>query len=141
MSQITNMHRISLLIGVALALMVGCGTANEEASFNADTRKHASNWLPARHTGAATADIASCRSCHGNDLLGGISGVTCTSCHIGGTNSAHPTAWAGNLKLHGPYVYANGGIPDGLQSCQNIYCHGAGLRGVPDSGPACSSCH
>ncbi len=136
MPQITIRHRITLVMALAsLAILAGCGTPNEEAPFNVDTQKHASDWLPARHVGYATTDIASCRSCHGQDLLGGISGSTCTSCHIGGPISAHPATWV-DLTFHGPYVSQNGAA-----SCRNIYCHGAELEGINLSGPACSTCH
>jgi len=138
MSQIMTIGRFGFLLLIGLALLAGCGsTPNDKAPFSADTGKHAAGWLPAQHSTSATASTASCKECHGEDLTGGISGVSCTTCHIGGPTSAHPTDWGTSiLTKHGPYVVANTSA-----SCQNVYCHGANREGVANSGPACSSCH
>jgi hypothetical protein len=172
--------------------MAGCGTPNDQATFDADAGRHSADWLPEKHKSAYAANSSSCAECHGATYDGGVSGVacnhchlggpgsihplawgqaaalnhapyvrssgdaacanvlchgptlagvagggsSCTSCHIGGTNNAHPAAWADDSSLHGTYVYLNGS-----SSCQNVYCHGASLGGVSGSGPACSSCH
>jgi len=74
--------------------------------------------------------------CHGT-LLTGVdqSGPSCTSCHLGGIGSSHPTDWATPIALnHASYVEANG-----TSSCANAACHGTDLLG--NTGPSCSSCH
>lgn len=139
MSPITTIGRYFLLMLIGLFVQAGCGTSNDNASFSADTQKHAAGWLPANHMVAAQADITTCKECHGDDLLGGISHVTCVSCHLGGPTSIHPADWAGAaiLTKHGPYVVANDVV-----ACRNIYCHGFSLEGVMDSGPKCNgTCH
>ena len=77
-------------------------------------------------------------NCHGTDLSGVEgSGPSCSSCHLGGPDSAHPRDW-GDLAYyrHSVYVAANG-----TAACSNGDCHGQSLGGVNGSGPSCSSCH
>jgi hypothetical protein len=95
-----------------------------------------SDWLPGEHMTAAKADITVCTECHGEDLAGGISRISCTSCHLGSPTSVHPTDWVPLFRTHGPYVAANG-----TAACANQYCHGTTLAGVPGSGPSCTTCH
>ena len=81
--------------------------------------------------------MQSCEECHGGDLSGGVSGVSCSSCHLGGPGSTHPQAWGQLVAInHGPYVDTNGNT-----ACANAACHGADLNGIAQSGPSCSSCH
>ena len=76
-------------------------------------------------------------SCHGASLDGVAgSGPSCTSCHLGGVNSIHPTAWDADITLHKNYVAAGGS-----SSCANAVCHGPQLQGVYLSGPSCATCH
>jgi hypothetical protein len=63
------------------------------------------------------ANPEECKKCHGQDLQGGISGVSCSKCHPG---YPHPTGWAQPLQ-HGSIYGAN------PQYCQK--CHGADYRG------------
>ena len=134
MSQIMTIGRVSFLLLISLAVFAGCGsTPNDKAT----AVPHAAGWLPADHSVKAKADNTSCQECHGADLSGGISGISCTGCHMGGPTSVHPADWAASiLTTHGKYVVSNGS-----SSCGNIYCHGSSLQGVTNSGPSCSSCH
>jgi hypothetical protein len=76
-------------------------------------------------------------NCHGTALLGGVTGPSCSSCHIGGPTSFHPLDWAGSISTkHGEYVDING-----TQSCANVYCHGADLLGIVNISPPCNACH
>jgi hypothetical protein len=125
-----------LCLFVLLALIAGCSERNDKSPINPDTGRHVENWLPAAHMEAAKSDLGSCSSCHGDDLKGGISGVSCTSCHLGSPTSVHPTNWAPVYADHGPYVDAHS-----TSACANQYCHGLRLTGVTDSGPSCTSCH
>lgn len=76
-------------------------------------------------------------NCHGANLLGGVTGPSCSSCHIGGPTSSHPSDWAGSISTkHGEYVNVNG-----TQSCANVYCHGADLLGIVNISPPCNVCH
>jgi predicted CxxxxCH...CXXCH cytochrome family protein len=118
------------------ASFIGCSDPNAQSPINSDTGSHAANWLPAAHMAAATSDLDSCSTCHGADFNGGISGVSCTSCHLGSSTSVHPATWVPVYSTHGPYATANG-----TNACSNQYCHGPSLTGVPNSGPSCTSCH
>ena len=98
---------------------------------------HASGWLPGGHKPEANLNPNACADCHGNDFLGGTTGVACTKCHLGNQASVHPLLW-GNFAyaLHGRYSALNGNT-----SCANVNCHGSNLSGVPGSGPSCTQCH
>ncbi len=77
-------------------------------------------------------------SCHGTSLTGvDQSGPSCTSCHLGGVDSVHPTDWGTAIdQNHGPYVQSNG-----TSACANAACHGGALSGGTGGGPSCTSCH
>ena len=123
----------ALLISALLAS--GCGSSTPNAKPANDHQ--AAGWLPAGHMNAAKADQKSCTECHGSDLSGGIAGVSCTQCHLGGVNSVHPVDWGSNIiNLHQDYATVNG-----TSSCANAFCHGTDLRGVVNSGPSCETCH
>ncbi len=116
--------------------VMSCSSGNDKSPVSPDTGTHPAGWLPVAHSQAAASDLTSCKSCHGNDLAGGIAGVSCTSCHLGSPTSVHPTDWAPVYAAHGPYVDAKG-----TTACSNQYCHGTGLTGVAGSGPSCTACH
>jgi hypothetical protein len=126
----------AVVVLISFSILCGCSSQNPESIFNSDTGKHPNDWLPGGHMTAARTNIASCNECHGADLAGGISHVSCTSCHLGGPTSIHPADWVPLLTKHGPYAEANG-----TASCANQWCHGPQLSGVAGSGPACTSCH
>jgi hypothetical protein len=129
-----------LLAGLLFISGCSSSTPNAQTNFNVHTGQHAAGWLPAGHMVAASgsgATVGSSRTdCHGADLSGGISGVSCTSCHLGGPTAIHPASWTLIYKDHGPYVDSNG-----TGACSNQYCHGSNLQGVQDSGPPCTKCH
>ena len=137
MSQITILSRSVLLIAFALFLVSGCGTANDQATFDTDGEGHPAGWLPAGHMTAARADMNTCGSCHGADFSGGIARVSCSSCHMGGASSVHPLDWQISANINHRWTAFN----SGTTSCANAYCHGSDLAGGPESGPACDSCH
>jgi len=87
---------------------------------------------------AAQENQSACTECHGQYYDGGISGVSCTSCHLGGPSSKHPVDWflPQLWKKHAGYATANGNT-----ACANAVCHGSTLSGVANSGPSCTSCH
>lgn len=125
----------ALLLAMALS---ACGDRNTQAGLNPSSGKHEANWLPALHKNTAKANISECTGCHGEDLQGGISKVSCTRCHLGNGLSIHPVLW-GNFAyaFHAGYVNTNGNA-----SCAVASCHGANLLGVANSGPSCAiNCH
>ncbi|MDA8099033.1 MAG: hypothetical protein M0042_05350 [Nitrospiraceae bacterium] len=136
MPQITRSALLTMLLCAGLLAVIGCGTANDKATFDSD-KGHETGWLPAKHAEAAKADYAACAECHGEQYDGGQSKVSCTACHLGGPTSAHPEDWTGNAaQNHAPYAKENG-----IASCAAQYCHGTQYEGVAESGPACISCH
>lgn len=146
-------HAIVFIISAALLFTAGCSdTRKTSVPFNSTTGKHSSaDWVLAGHSSAArsmdpgavnsqttvsTLDASGCKSCHGDDLRGGISGVSCTHCHLGGPTHIHPEAWNPAYRDHKEHVVA-----EGNSACSNQHCHGSSLEGVGSSGPSCSSCH
>ena len=88
----------------------------------------------------AAIDASPCRDCHGADLDGGISGISCFSCHSdleGGIG--HSSFWASSkddpVHFHGRYG------KDFVEAC--AACHGVDLNGGVKVviAPACSDCH
>lgn len=61
-----------------------------------DANAHGADWVdaskPGFHAFSANGGLASCQSCHGQDLSGGSSGVSCASCHDVGL-PAGVTSW------------------------------------------------
>ncbi len=134
--------KVILLMALALMglVVIACGDTNVQSSLDTSTGQHPQNWIVSHRTAYfSTAD--QCRECHGADLHGGISKVSCFSasfdgfsCHLGGP-SPHGLPFA-NPSQHGSSAKAD------LSSCQQ--CHGqpgtinfnGGLSSV-----ACSACH
>jgi hypothetical protein len=88
--------------------------------------------------------------CHGTALNGvAASGPSCSSCHIGGNLSVHPSPLAtwvppGIPGITVPPAGAHGAYVKQFSStaaCQNAACHGKDLKGVNQSGLSCQSCH
>jgi hypothetical protein len=145
MSQIMTRAWIGIAI-ISLAVMLpACGTStvNSDNVFNNEEKSHGAaaesveGGEIAWHVTAANANVNSCKECHGQDLLGGISQVSCSQCHLGGANSVHPVDW-GTLTMTKHAIYV---VNSGNTSCANAWCHGTTLTGVAGSGPSCSSCH
>lgn len=136
MSQIKPSY---LLLSLALTLALGgCGDTNSKAVFSPDSG-HSPNWSTT-HSSSAKADIETCFDCHGENLTGGISKVSCTQCHPSGPTSKHPVLWGDYTYVrHSGYVASNG---KGDTGCAVASCHGTSLEGVAGSGPACATaCH
>lgn len=78
-------------------------------------------------------DTKQCQACHGADLQGGISGVSCNSCHA---NYPHPVGWK-NPAEHG--IVALG---VGKKNCAMAGCHGVNFEGnLSRNIPSCFQCH
>ena len=125
----------------------GCSGANDNAVILDSSGKHPVGWVVAANGGGHPAAHLSapgkCTECHGNDLKGGISKVSCFSadrngmtCHAQGP-SGHPAGW-GLGSAHGAHAKAAAVGSDGLAFCKN--CHGADYRGGT-AGVSCFSCH
>ena len=147
MSPITKSGICAVLAFSIVLLAAGCGDPRSSV-FDPDRGRHKTAWLPGEHSLAVTVGTTSvgapvysteqCVECHGADLSGGISGVSCTTCHLGGPTAVHPSTWDPLYLTHGPSVST--GVT-GIALCANQYCHGTSLQGVTNSGPSCTSCH
>ena len=77
MSSIKPSH---LLIVAAVAFALGgCGSTNDRAV----TSEHPADWATT-HKNTASKNIEACVECHGANLDGGISNVSCVKCHPNG---------------------------------------------------------
>ncbi|TWJ13889.1 CxxxxCH/CxxCH domain-containing protein [Geobacter argillaceus] len=143
------MKRFVKLFSVAAvtAVLWGCSTANDSATIN-EAGKHPAGWADVNtggnHPGVYLASPGQCFVCHGNDLKGGISAVSCFSasfngitCHPRGP-SAHPTGFADPAN-HGARAKAALGGMNGFAFCQK--CHGTAFNGgTTPAGITSSSC-
>lgn len=134
MSQI--MRGVSLCLFVGVLALTGCGEYRESIEINSASGTHPQGWDIA-HPAAARAELDGCRSCHGERLDGGISGRSCSVCHLGSGTSIHPDAWGDyTYARHKGYVAANGTV-----RCATALCHGTSLAGS-GSAPSCATaCH
>jgi len=146
MSQIKGKLFFSWMLAVAVSLIMssGCSDVNKKSVFDADSGNHPDNWVSA-HPASYGADPTVCAECHGSDLHGGTSGVSCfsasfdgTSCHANGP-VGHPSGWS-SPDSHGASAKAapNAGTTSGFSTCQ--LCHGANFQGGSTS-TSCFSCH
>lgn len=129
------------------AAMSNCSTVNPDSpfSFIDETGRHPDGWVSA-HGPWAAPDGNRCTDCHGSDLTGGVSGVSCStdsyngeSCHSAGP-AFHPSDWldsslTGN-DWHGD-AYINGLMINGLDC---VDCHAPPPLDDPSEGK-CIICH
>ncbi len=122
-----------VILAVALFSITGCSKANDQSLINPDTGTHSANWY-IDHRAAFLADPTACTDCHGSDLHGGISRVSCFSasfnglaCHAMGP-SGHPAGWA-SPDSHGASAksFPNSAQTTGFSTCQ--ICHGSDFTG------------
>lgn len=115
-----------------------------------------------QHGQSYMADKTSCLQCHGLDLKGGNSKVSCTSCH----NYPHEASWAvpqqhgtyylgletakkeSCMKCHSPTVESAQSTRKSItcSGCHSLYPHGVDYinthaENKPDSGSSCTVCH
>jgi len=133
--------RKTLIVLLPVALLAfGCSKKNENVLLH-PSEGHNESWLT-EHGGASQQ--SDCSECHGEDLTGGISLVSCfassidgTRCHGSGPGTRHPQGWA-SPSFHGPPTKAAPGPNTGFESCQS--CHGEDYSGgIVDL--ACQVCH
>lgn len=142
------------IILLCIVTLWGCGKGNSGAPAAIDpaTKKHViSGWptpdaitgLPPHATDATGyyAQPDSCKECHGADLSGGISKVSCGKCH--NTPFPHGQGFAAfnaaNVSPHGTSAKsAVGGLMAGMAYCKK--CHGADYNGR-SSAVSCIGCH
>ena len=129
MSQIMMLGRFCLLLLIGIAALTGCSTPDDQAPFDGDTGKHPSDWVYAKHPAASNEDINACMECHGADLSGGMSGVSCSQCHLNGS----PFTLTGCTSCHG-------NPPNGNVAPNRIGAH-AVHNALINVTNVCNSCH
>ncbi len=142
MPRLPQAMRLVLHLAAAGLLAAACRDPNPRAFFDPD-KGHAPGW-DLDHGPAYLSDTGSCGGCHGGDLTGGISLVSCfsaafggTACHPGGPGTAGHAAGFGDPTRHGPAAKAAPGAGAGFASCRA--CHGAAFAGGP--AVSCFGCH
>jgi len=138
MSQIMKSSlALALLMSLSLLSLSGCGEKNSQADLNPATGKHSDTWLQIDHKTEAKADQESCFGCHGENLDVGISKISCSTCHLGGTGSVHPLQWGQfAYARHAAFVNSNG-----TATCATASCHGPTLAGVGNIPGCATACH
>jgi predicted CxxxxCH...CXXCH cytochrome family protein len=144
------MSPIGVRIGVTLSLgmlllAAACSDVRKGSTpFNSETGKHPTNWI-VDHRAAYISDTGQCTPCHGSDIKGGISNVSCfsasfngMSCHANGP-SGHPAGW-GDPGSHGATAKTapDNSLGHGFQYCER--CHGADFAGGSVN-KSCFTCH
>jgi hypothetical protein len=139
----TTRTGIALICGALLtAALCGCSSSNPAAPTLNANGEHPATWYT-DHRAAYQERASQCYQCHGTDLKGGISKVSCysadrngRSCHANGPSN-HPAGW--NLPAnHGVHAKALVSGADGFSACQA--CHGTLFTGGT-SGTSCFGCH
>ncbi len=143
---LSTVNKLAMLLCIGWAIgLSACSTPNSDSLIDPNTGKHAANWI-STHPAQFLKDPSQCTTCHGADLHGGMSGVSCfsasrggMSCHANGPGHADPAAWADPAQ-HGAAAKAapNTAAMHGFSTCQ--VCHGADFTGGM-SLTACASCH
>lgn len=119
-----------LLTIISALILWGCASSNDSAVTVDASGRHQPGWLTS-HGVSYLKDASTCKGCHGANLTGGNSGVSCSSSTFNGlschANGVHPVPWSGHNA-----------VLNQLNSCTP--CHGALLEGSGVA-PACAFCH
>jgi predicted CxxxxCH...CXXCH cytochrome family protein len=109
--------------------MIAPSAGGAHLNGNLEAMGHDANWMntssPEFHAFAVDRDIQGCTGCHGAQLEGGATGISCTSCHNGGTGPNDAVAW-NCVMCHGGDANQTGAPPKALW----------GYAGDPNRGPA-----
>lgn len=138
MSRATLMIKMSLA-GIFALLFMGCVAGNEAAPKVSAAGKHPTNWLEV-HWSDFAKNPDQCTTCHGSTtdpaLAGGVSKVSCFTCHLNGPG--HPAGWSAGAQHGRLGAMAAPAAKTGFASC--FKCHGdtltAGLTAI-----SCVTCH
>ncbi len=137
-----NMKKLAVLFaGIGFAVMFNrCSETTQPVVHPVDWMDTTSDDFHGRQLLTEGLDgIDYCRSCHGPNLNGGNSGVSCDKCHALGF-SGHPGIYSfmnvDSSDHHGRFFYNTGMA--GTDYCKN--CHGTDLTGG-FTGFSCFACH
>lgn len=123
----------------AALLFMACTTSNEAAPKLSTAGAHPANWLET-HWSEYAKNPSQCTTCHGSTtdpaIAGGISKVSCFTCHLNGPG--HPTGWSAGAQ-HGKLgAMAAPAAQAGFAYC--FKCHGNNLT-VGVAATSCLTCH
>jgi len=122
-----------------LLMLTACpGTPKDDTSGTSVVRHHPDGYaLPETHGVAAKYQAEACVECHGSDLAGGTSAISCDSCHAEG--------WRTDCVFcHGGTDNATGAPPtdiDNSTSDLSFAEHGAHVEETIHAAFACVQCH
>jgi len=144
------MRNATVIVLTALFLMAVISGCSKSSGITLDASgKHPSDWV-SKHAGffrqlpgaiddPAVARSSACVECHGSDLRGGTSKVSCFSQGLGAaTCHFHPVGF-GNPANHGVVAKGAPAFNSGLDSCRG--CHGSGYTGGLLTQQSCFPCH
>jgi hypothetical protein len=132
---------------LAALFLPACSTAvfTDPFALVGPDGKHPAGWV-AGHPSFAGSAGDPCFPCHGGDLLGGISGVSCFTsaagaqpCHPYGP-AFHPAGWLDKALRHTPQFHATAfslGVTVGGAGCSACHTPPA----LDDAGGYCRRCH
>jgi predicted CxxxxCH...CXXCH cytochrome family protein len=145
MSTFTQILRPVAVLAFAAAFMAGCADLKDDIPAPTDSgiSVHQAGWTDPEseqfhgtQIAAGGSDMRSCQKCHGADYSGGVTGVSCTTCHTdnagpencttchGGPNSpAPPTDLAGNTASSSPGVGAHAKHVLGGSTGAKVWCY------------------
>lgn len=134
---------LKFLAVTALATFLwGCSKANDQAPMLDASGRHPAGWVEL-HQMQFVNNQDQCRECHGQDLKGGISRVSCSSasigaqiCHAKGP-AGHPRNWPLPTQ-HGAAAKKAPGTMSGFATCRG--CHGSDFKG-DGAAASCFACH
>jgi hypothetical protein len=126
----TPCHGIDLKGGTSL---VSCSSAswNGIACHGGGPGHGTQDWVDNVHFLRAKASLASCQLCHGGDLQGGTSGLSCYAASFDGFGACH-TSGPDHLLQAATWVVTSSAVPNVVQGHQTA--------ALPD-GASCRPCH
>lgn len=135
----SNLLRTGLAMAISI-LVLGCaGKSQDNAPKFSELGKHPTDWL-STHWSEYAKQPDQCATCHGSvkdpAKAGGISHVSCFSCHPNGPG--HPTGWAAGNQHGRLGAQAVAGDWSGFAAC--VRCHGDTYTGGI-SKVSCLTCH
>lgn len=126
------------LLAAAAGILWRCSSIEPDAPTLDQSGRHTAAWN-VDHRASFVNGRTRCNGCHGSDLRGGISQISCfspsfrgQSCHAKGP-AGHPPGWR-DPALHGAAAKSQPGSESGFTACR--VCHGTDFSGG-GSGVSC----
>lgn len=151
---------VAFLLFLVASMLSSCSDLNTDlpAASTADLKVHEQGWVVenspnfhGKELKQTQYNLSDCASCHSKQFTGGVSGVSCFSCHPG---YPHPSGFR-NASGHPATLYSQSypfnqckschgvnyaGDGDAAMSCMKSGCH-VDATNAPKSPEACNTCH